>query len=514
MKDDFTQVVAAHARERPDHPAFIFGDRRLSYAELDQQVEAMARNLLALGLRPGDRVATLLPQSPAFAVTYLGAGRAGLVLVPLDARLRAGEMQALCERTRPKVLVTLASPEPLKQTVLALLASYPFEYVYSWLGTLDPSPARAYESLLARPEEGGPTPIPPGPDAPWVIIFTSGTTGRPKGALITHGNSWAMAEATVRQWEIGPTDVTLCNMPTSHVAGTHDQLAVQLLAGATGVLVPKFDPAQTLELLGRHGISYFGGVPTMFRLMFGRCDPRDHDTSSVRAVITAGEPASAELIAAIAAAFPSADVLASWGMTETAGFFTFTRPGDALDIVQRTEGKPDPAFEMKIVDASGHELPAGEVGEMWVRGACVIPAYMDPQDNEGVFVNGWLRTGDLGSLDEAGYLQFAGRAKEMFISGGYNVYPLEVESFLNACPGVNTSAVVAVPHELWGEVGIAFVLPEEGVELDPAEIERRCGEGLADYKRPARIVVERNLPRTLIGKIAKKELHGIVDRYL
>lgn len=408
----------------------------------------------------------------------------------------------------------MASPNPLRHGVSALMNEYAFERVFSYGGSFDDPIARPFDELWSASDEPIADRFRPDGDDAWVVIFTSGTTGRPKGAVLSHANSWALAEATARQWRIDASDISLCNLPTSHVAGTHNQLAVSLYTGSTGILVPKFDPIETLELIARYSVTYFGGVPTMFRLMFRSCDPRDFDTSSVRAVVTAGEPASAELIRGIAAAFPGAAIVASWGMSETAGFFTFTGLEDAPATVEQTEGRPDPAFEMKILDADGAPLASGEVGEIWVRGESVMRSYMDEADNEGAFSGEWLRTGDLGFLDDAGYLHFSGRAKEMYISGGYNVYPLEIESFLNAYPGVNTSAVIEVPHEVWGEVGLAFVVPEQGAALTAGELETYCREGLADYKRPARIIVETDLPRSLIGKIARRALRDTLARYL
>lgn len=514
MEGYFPQVVEAHADKIPDHPAYIFLDQTITYKNFDEQINRVANSFLAMGLKPGHRIATLLPQSPAFATVFMAAGKTGMVVVPLDPRFKAGEMKALCDRTRPRVLVSLAFPENIKKEAQALIRDYSFPHIFSYFGTLDTEGAQPYEALL----DGSPNPVPeavrPSADDPWIIIFTSGTTGRPKGAVITHGNSLYMAEATVRQWQITEKDICLCNMPTSHVAGTHDLIAAQLYGGATGILTPRFDPAEALELLGKYGITYFGGVPTMYRMILKTCDPARYDTSSVRMAAIAGEPSSAELIRDISAVFPRAKIVASWGMSETTGFFTFTRPDDTRKTVEETEGRPDPGFDMKIVDLDGKRAAPGEIGEMWVRGPSVITSYMDSGDNEGTFADGWLRTGDLGFLDDRGYLHFAGRVKEMYISGGYNVYPLEIESFLNACPGVNTSAVIEIPDDTWGEVGVAFVVPEEGADIQVKDLEKYCRQGLADYKRPKKFIIENDLPRSLIGKIAKKQLRKIAGQYL
>ncbi len=201
-------------------------------------------------------------------------------------------------------------------------------------------------------------------------------------------------------------------------------------------------------------------------------------------------------------------------MSETAGFFTFTSLDDAPDIVETTEGKPEKGFGMKIVDTKGDELPQGEIGEIWVKGDSVINGYMDPEDDKNVFINGWMGTGDLGKLDKKGYLIFIGRIKEMYISGGYNVYPMEIESYLNKYPGVNTSAVLETPDPIWGETGIAFIIPEPGFELQPEDLLQYCKKGLADYKVPRKIIITEDVPRSLIGKIAKNELSKNIDKYL
>jgi fatty-acyl-CoA synthase len=514
MNGPFPNVIEAHAKNQPDQIAYVFFDQPVTYKEFNHDIDRVATALLDMGMKPGDKIATLLPQSPAFSTIFMAAGKIGLVVVPLDPRFKAGEMAALCQRTSPRALVTLAFPEQVKAEVEQLVGLYSFEAVFSYFGNLDYPKAKPYETLL----EGQATPIPqevkPKGDDPYIIIFTSGTTGRPKGAVISHKNSWAMARATSETWNVTSADKILCNMPTSHVAGTHDLLATQFYAGATGVLVPKFDPQETLDMASKHGITFLGGVPTMFRLIFKNADFSTADLSSVKLVLTSGEPSSPELVRQISQAFSNAKIVASWGMSETAGFFTFTDLADPLGVVEQTEGKPGKGFGMKILDLEGNEVPRGQVGEMWVQGDSVIKGYMDPEDDKNVFKNGWMGTGDLGKLDERGYLIFMGRIKEMYISGGYNIYPVEIESYLNTYLGVNTSAVLEIPDPVWGESGVAFVIPEPGIELTPERLLEHCQKGLADYKVPRKIIITQDVPRSLIGKIAKKELREIMTQYL
>jgi fatty-acyl-CoA synthase len=509
---NFAAVVREHARKRPDHPAYIFMGQTLSYRQFDESINRVANSFLGLGLKPGDKVATILPQSPAFITVYLAAAVLGLVVVPLDPRFKAAEMITLCQRTKPKVLIGLGNPEPVKKSAEALIAEVGFEAVYYFFGPLESPGAKPYEALLES-SAAPPAMVSPEPDMPLIIIFTSGSTGRPKGAVISHRNTIAIARATCEAWKLSASDKAIVNLPTSHVGGTHDLIAVQLYAGATGVIMPTFNPPEMLEIIGKYQITYFGGVPTMYRLLFNQCRVSDYDVSSVHLAIVSGEPSPPELIRQIQENFPNTVVGASWGMSETAGFFTFTALDDPLEVVAATEGRPGDDFKLRIAAPDGSPLPTGEVGELLVQGDSVIATYMDPEDNQGAFHEGWLKTGDLGFLDENDYLHFIGRVKEMYISGGYNVYPLEIESFLNRHPKINTSCIIEMPDELYGETGCAFIIPEQGSELTVEEVQGYCREHLADYKRPKRVIIRNDLPKTLIGKLAKQEIRKNLEAY-
>jgi fatty-acyl-CoA synthase len=514
MEKYFSEVVEKHAKTKPDHIAYIFMGQETTYGKFNEDVNRVTNSFLSLGLRPGDKIATILPQSPAFLNIYMAAASMGLVLVPLDPRFKSTEMAELCVRTRPRLLVSLAYPENIKEAAQELIKKVDFDFLFSYFGMLDDPKCKPYEELLT----GSPQPVPdhvhPDPDAPLVIIFTSGSTGIPKGAVISHKNTWSIVKASVEAWGINSNDSVLVNMPTSHVAGTHDLIAIQLYAGATGIICPKFDPQEVLEFISKYKITYFGGVPTMYRIIMKKGNMTDYDLSSIRIAVVSGEPSPPELIYKISSVFPQAKIVASWGMSETAGFFTFTKPDDPLEIAANTEGAPGIGLQMKIVKIDGTQAQPGEIGEMLVKGDSVISGYMDEESNKDAFVDGWLKTGDLGYLDENNYLHFAGRSKEMYISGGYNVYPLEIESYLNACPGINTSAVIEIPHDIFGETGVAFIVPEEGADLNLEKVKQYVTEGLADYKRPSKIIIEKDIPKTLIGKINKKELRKNIGKYL
>lgn len=515
MVQYFSQVVEEHARKNPERLAFAMMGQETSYGQYAERINRVANSFLNLGMKPGDKVATILPQSPAFMYIFMAAATIGLTVVPLDPRFTAGEMASLCHRTCPKQLVSLGFPEQIKFNAEKLLGEYSFEHVFSYFGALDGAGVKPFETLL----EGSPRPVPeemhPSPDDPLIIIFTSGSTGTPKGAMITHRNSYAMARATVEAWQFrAENDLLLSNLPVSHVGGTHDQIAAALYGGISSILTPTFDPTEYLQIIEEQKITVSGGVPTMFRLIFKQCNVKDFDLSSVRLLILSGEPSPPELVYRVKESFPNATLAASYGLTETAGFFTFTRPKDPLEIVAHTEGAPGHGFEMKVLRDDGSWAGPDEIGELLVRGDSTISTYLDPDDNRDAFYQGWFKTGDIGSLDEKGYLHFAGRKKEMYISGGYNVYPLEIETFLNAFPGVNSSCVIEVPDEVWGEVGYAFLVPEEGMEISIDDLKRYCREGLADYKQPKKFIIEKGLPKTLIGKIAKQEVRKNLTKYI
>ncbi len=514
MKKNFIEIIAQHANQRPNNIAYIFMDKETSYQTLYNEINQIAHSLLKLGLKRGDKIATLLPQSPAFVTTFMAAAAIGLVVVPLDARDAVVEMLEICQRTEPKLLVTLASPESIKEKAENLIHEYHFNNVYSYLGTLDNPQNLPYEKLL----EASTTAIAPElmaqAEDPLVIIFTSGTTGKPKGVPITHRMSYAMTDAAKKVWGLDHNERMLVNLPTSHVSGTHDCIAMMLNAGGTMVLCPRFDADEAMEFIEKYKITFFGGVPTIYRLIFKTCDTSKYDLSSVRYSFTGGEPASAELIHNMKNLFPKSQVIKSWGMSETSGFLTFTHPNSSIDFLTQSEGPPGEGMAIKIVRPDGSEADIGEAGEMLIKGDNVISTYMDKKDNASAFDGGWLKTGDVGCLDEDNNLYFRGRIKQMYISGGYNVSPLEVEATLNAFAGVNTSAVIAQDDDVWGETGIAFIVPADDIALDVEKLKEYCKENLSAYKRPTKIVVAKDLPLTGIGKIAKNELEKNISKYL
>ncbi len=512
MENYFAEHIEEHSEEIPEQTAYIFMEEEKNYQEFNKDVNRVARSLLDRGIEAGDRIATVLPESPAFLELFMAASKTGIELVPLDPRHKPPEMIYRCERTNPKAFVGLGYPEDIAESVKKTLEEIEAEQVYSYFEELDIEDAESYESLY----DSSPDPIEEeylsNPDDPFLIIFTSGTTGKPKGALLTQKGSDAMSRATVDIWDIDNSDLMLSYLPTSHVGATHDTITTTLFAGGTLVLMPRFNAEDAVEFIEKYNITVFGGVPTIYRLIFNEVEGwEEYDRSSVRVAILSGEPSPPKLVEKVQDFLPESDVVVSYGLTESCGFFCFSKPEDDLEIAKHTEGAPAPEFQAKIMKEDGKEASTGEVGELWIKGDSLMKGYLDEEKTEEAVEDGWFKTGDLGFLDEDNYLHYTGRSKEMFISGGYNVYPLEIESYLNKHPDVSNSFVTEVPHETWGEVGWAFILPQEGSEVDGDELKEYCEEGLADYKIPRKFIIKEEFPRTEVGKVDKQTLRKEID---
>jgi len=514
MNNYFFQVVEKHAKEIPNHDAYQYKDKRITWSQYYDEVIRITKHFVKLGLKKGDKIVTLLPPSPAFMNLYMVSANMGLVLVPLDLRYKTQEMIQLCQKTNPKLFVGVANNPSLNDSVQRLLEEMDIPNVLSYLGRFDLEAAQPYETLLEDCSVDIDKVDHPSPEDPFVIIFTSGTTGEPKGAVINHKNTFDMVQKVVNRLELTHTEKMLLNLPTSHVGGTHTTLGIQLYAGATGVIQPKFNPEEVLKMVEKYKITYLMGVTTMFRLLFRKCNMEDYNLTSITKLFVSGESTPKEFIYKLKQIFPGASIIKSWGMTETTGPFTLSNLNDPLEIVSKTEGTPLLNNQLKIVNQSGEDARTSEIGEILVQGDSVIDSYLNKDDNVNAFVNGWYRTGDLGYLDEDNNLYFVGRLKDVYISGGYNVYPSEVEAYINRYPGVNTCCVIPTEDELWGEVGVLFIVPDEDAYIDVEEIRGYCKQGLADYKRPKKYFIRNDLPYTRAGKIAKNEIKKDLQYFL
>ena len=484
--------------------ALVDGARRLDYAALEQRCARAAGLLAAAGVERGERVALLLGNRSAALEALLGAARLGAIAVPLNLRLAAPEIAELLADCRPQVLLYEAELEALAAASLAELAEPP-RLCLAVGGAPD-----AWETGLAgaRPCTQSAA---VSPEDPMILLYTSGTTGTPKGALLPHRKTLFNSLNAQLFFELSRRDRVLVSVPLYHSFGLQILSLPALYVGARVVLQRHFDPEQVWQQVEREAITALGGVPTMYRALYEALEARPRDLRSLRFGFTAGAAISVELIHAFAAR--GLPLKQGFGQTETSILCCL----DTKDAIRKAGSVGRPVFhsELRIVRRDGLErspdrwedCPPGETGEIVVRGPITMLGYWErPEDTAQTLREGWLLTGDLGSFDPEGFVTLTGRSKELFISGGENVYPRQVEAVYETHPAIRELAVVGVPDPRWGEVGRAYVVLEEGASLDPAALERWGRERLAAFKVPRSFVAVAALPRTATGKVRKFQL--------
>ncbi|TWP54119.1 AMP-binding protein [Lentzea tibetensis] len=463
-----------------DAEALVDGEIRLSYTELRAQVLVAARGLVALGVRPGDRVALLAPNSRHWVTSALGALHAGAVLVPINTRFTAEETLDVLHRSHARALIVVG----------------PFLGV-DRLADLRATGARLPEIIVPLPADwpDSTAELPPiNPDQLSDILFTSGTTGRSKGAMSAHRQSLGVAEAWASCGELTADDRYLIVNPFFHSFGYKAGILACLLRGATIVPQPVFDVAETMRLVERERITVLPGPPTIYQTMLDHPERSSHDLSSLRLAVTGAAVVPVVLVERMQQELSFSTVLTAYGLTE-AVVATMCRPSDDASTVAHTCGAPTAGFELRL----------GEKGEVLLRGPNVMLGYLDDLEATAAAVQtgGWLHTGDVGSIDDRGYLTITGRLKDMYICGGFNVYPAEVEQVLARLPGVAESAVVGVADARLGEVGVAHVVISPGHSLSAETVVEFCRERLANYKVPRLVEFHPSLPRNAGGKVVK-----------
>ncbi len=490
----------------PDKTAIIFADQQITYAELHKRANRASCWLQSLGIEKGDRVAVTLNNCSDFIELFLACARLGAIFVPLNFRSAPPELDYFLKNCRPRLLVfgqefaenvnKLNFEKVKPQVMLASVGNAPadagvFDYI-SESAALDGQEPFLTQSL-------GPA----DPEEPQVIMYTSGTTGRPKGAVLSHRKTFFNCLNADIFFKMHFDDIMLVILPLFHSGGLFIQASPTIYKGATMVIHPKFDPAKVYQDIERYGVTKFLGVPTVYRALV-KVDPQDRgDISSLKVCAGGGEKTTPELFEKCReAGLAFRQVM---GQTETSILLwaseedSFRKPG--------TVGRPVFHAEVHIVDKTGRPVKPGDVGEIVVRGSIMMKEYwQDPVRTEETIRNGMLYTGDLARTDEDGYYFLVDRARDMYITGGENVYPAEVERILREHPEIEDIAVVGVPDERWGEVGKAFVIPKKGSNPSAADIIGFCSQHMAKFKCPKQISFCEELPRTSLGKIRKRAL--------
>ena len=508
-------AMAAATADRFGHrPAIVDGDTRLGYAELVSGVREFGAALVASGVGTGDRVAIWAPNSAGWVVAAIGLLQAGAVLVPVNTRFKGPEAADILSRSRARVLVTVtdflgtdyvtmlegAGAELADLRTIVVVAGPAGPGTVPWdrfmAGTTDEARAKVDRRLAAL-----------GGDDPSDILFTSGTTGFPKGVVQTHGRTLQVATDWVAMTGLGAADRYLMVNPYFHMFGLKAGILASVAAGATMLPEPVFDVGRVLTRVAEEAVTVLPGPPTLYQSILDHPDRDRHDLSSLRVAVTGAADIPVELIRRIDHELPFSTIITGYGLTE-AGTATATAPGDDVETIATTVGRPRPGFELCIADAKGHDVPAGEPGEILLRGGSIMANYLDDPaaTAEALSPDGWLRTGDLGVLDDRGCLRIVGRAKDMFIVGGFNAYPAEIENTLLRHPDIQQAAVIGVPDERLGEVGMAFVVTRPGRATTGPDIIRWSRDQMANYKVPRVVEVLGELPLNATGKVMKDAL--------
>lgn len=483
---------ARRARKTPHRTALIHGGTPTSYAALHERTTRLAHALRERGVRRGDRVAYLGPNHPSYLETLFAAGALGAVFVPLNTRLAGPEIAYQLADSGAKALLHAPSHA-------GLVAGLPGHTdVRTYLET-----GPEYEAVLASSSDE-PIDAPVAPDDTCIIMYTSGTTGRPKGAMLTHGNITWNALNVLVDTDLIADERALVSAPLFHTAGLNMLTLPVLLKGGTCVLVEAFDPDATFDLIARHRITFMFGVPTMFDRLSRHPRWPAADLSSLRILTCGGSPVPTPLIAAYQER--GLTFLQGYGMTEAAPGTLFL---DAEHAITKAGSAGVPHFfsDVRVVRPDLTPVDTDEPGEIVVRGPHVMPGYWGlPDETAASFADGWFRSGDAARVDEDGYVFVVDRIKDMIISGGENIYPAEIEDVLLTHPDIAECAVIGVADDKWGEVPRAVVVPREGAVLDPDEVLAYLSGRLAKYKIPKSLVLAAELPRTASGKLLKSRV--------
>ena len=497
-----TDLFAASVRRVPDRPAIVFRDRRLTYRELEATAGVVAGLLRGTGVAAGDRVVLMSPNVPEFGVGYLGILTAGATVVPLNPLLKAEEVRYVLEDSGAAAMVGLEASLPLLRAARAGLG-----HVCPILSLDGPAAGEAGDVSFSEPAQAG-LPVSAAVAAAEqvaVCLYTSGTTGRPKGALLSHANLIANVQSFRTVLHVSEEDVFLAALPLFHAYGATVLFLEPLSMGSTIVVEPRFVPEAVLRAVVQHRVTLFAGVPSMYAVLAAGPRPAG-DFSSLRLCISGGAP----LPVAVAEAFEAkygVPIYEGYGPTECAPVLTVNPPFGTRKL--GSVGPPIPQVELRIVDDHGNTLPPGEVGEIVARGPNVMQGYLNrPAETAAVLRDGWYHTGDLGRVDEDGYYYIVDRKTDLILVGGLNVYPREVELVLTGHPAVAEAAVVGVPDAIRGEAPKAFVILRNGECVAPQDLLQWCRQRLANYKVPRSIALVEDLPRTVTGKILKTAIRS------
>lgn len=503
-----------HAQNVPERDALIFSTHRLNYSQLRDQVHHCAKALVASDIQKGDRVAVLCTTRLEYWILFLATTHIGAIWMGLNPKYRLQEMQYVINDAKPRLLFSIASFEGdnYADSIAALCKQN--DSIEQLIALADPLPnSQSFEAFLALGKSASDTDLSErhaqvDPMDPALLVYTSGSTGKPKGALLSHHGLSFGSRVGVEHLDLKHPRA-LCTFPINHVACVADTCCVNLVAGGTLVLQERFDPERVLNTVSEEHLTVLIGVPTMLLMLLDHPNFEQTDFSSVELVLWGGAAMPVDAIKRFQKLAPR--MLNVYGLTETAANTTYTSPN--ADIVELTEtiGRPSPHMPCRIVNEQGEQCEVGEHGELQFFGDYLLLEYLNhPDATHDVYTEDrWLHTGDLGYWREDGTITLVGRMSEMFKSGGYNVYPREIEDVLESHPNVDMAAVVSVPDSRYQEVGAGFVVVKPTDALDSGSLRSYCKERLANYKIPKTFYLMKELPTLPVGKVDKVSLRKI-----
>ncbi len=522
----FPAMLARAAARYGEREAVAFGEQRASFRELHTRTESLARSLSQLGVGCGDNVALWLPNSIDYIVAFFSVARLGAVPVAVNSRYRSFELRHILGDSEAVALLMAARldstdyQELIRECCPQVTEGGPELHIPELPGLRHVAvfgEAR-YPGILScaqmeRQAEQAQTVVPEGesidPRAPGLVFYTSGTTGLPKGCLLSSEAACTYSEIIAERLGMGEGDVNLASAPFFHMFGLYSHVFASMLTGARQVVVSTFDPGEALALIEAERVTIMNGVPAMFIALFNHPDYGEFDLSSLEKGLVGGGPCPPDIMERIIdPAGLGMLALNAYALTESGGPVTFTSPSDSVERRCRTVGKVIPQAHIKILDPeTAEDLGLDRDGEIWIKNpGNMIGYYRNPEATADRLRDGWLRSGDVGRLDREGYVSLTGRVGDLIISGGFNVYPKEVEEFLRSHPSVQDVSVVGVPDERLGEVPMAFIIPKRGAELTEGAVVAYCRDRIANFKRPRYVEFLAELPMAGVGKVQKYRL--------
>ncbi len=500
---NWSYVLERNVEQFPNKEAIVFGERRFTYRQLEERVDALAKGLQQLGLKRGDTVAILLLNCSEYLEITFAVNKLGGVWLPLNYRLAGPEVSYILNHSEAKMLISEMEFEPL---IRGIRKDIPGVQKFIAVGKDVPGGWEGYDRLVEA-NRGAKVPHAMVElDDLHRLMYTSGTTAHPKGVMITYGNLYWKNIGHIVMFDIKPEDKTLVVGPLYHVGGMDLPATGTLYAGGSVVILPRFDPIPVLQTIQKERTTNTWFAPAMVNMLFQEPTFGQYDVSSIRFIIDGGEKMPLPLITKIKEKFPNAWFADAYGLTETVSGDTFLSKDKMIEKIGSV-GKPVIQLRVRIVDDAGKDVPPNTLGEIVLRGPKVFKGYWkNPQATADAIKNGWLHTGDIGTMDEEGYLYIVDRKKDIIISGGENIASLEVERVIYELPQVLETAVVGIPHPKWQEIPKAFVVLKKGEKLTADEISTHCSKKLAKFKVPKEIEFIDMLPRNPSGKVLKREL--------